>query len=180
MGAFDTYAGRAACPRCGAIRYVDGQTTFFDPEFGGVLHRRFERGICHPLDARFEDLVQSATENDWWRVSDGPLGDRWTILQGPEAWTPCSCGAQLVLVLTFRVSQDPPLPDMEKSGLLRSVTCSAETLQGTVELVAMDRVDVAAAGVAVTVDFAPVVVGLGPHHERVQALRAALRRHFDL
>ena len=133
MGAFDTYSAVSNCPRCGASHFVEGQTKFFDPDFGGV-YRCFERGLIHPLDAVVDRVLTSALESDWWRVSDRPLDDSVTLLADFDDLFSCSCGAPLATLLRFRLHREPPTPGIAVSTSKRSVMCAADLLQGAVEL----------------------------------------------
>ena len=160
MGAFDTYSAVSNCPRCGASHFVEGQTKFFDTDFGGV-YRCFERGLIHPLDAIVDRILTSALESDWWRVSAHPLGDSISRLADFDDLFGCSCGAPLATLLRFRLHRERPALGIAVSTSKRSVMCAADLLQGAVELLEIELLDVEAADPAARVDFAPVYVVVG-------------------
>jgi hypothetical protein len=165
MGAFDTYSDLADCPRCGAIHFVEGQTKFFDPDFGSILYRCFERGLIHPLDAVVDRILASALESDWWRVSAHPIDDSFTLLADLDDLYRCSCGAPLATLLRFRLHRERPTPGVTVSTSKRSVMCAADQLQSAVELLDVELLDVEAADPASRVDFASVYGAVGYRSE---------------
>lgn len=103
MGAFDTYAATARCPRCHDVHWLSGQIKFFFPDFGGLCGRHFEPGAPQPIDIDPADLLAPVWDDEWWKIrEDGALDDL-RLLAGFDDLYACTCGAPMATVLHFRV-----------------------------------------------------------------------------
>lgn len=105
MGAFDTYEGTAACPRCGDRYWLDGQTKFFDPDFQDLYCRPFAPGVPQPIAFTPEQLAQGRVwEFSWWRVREPVDPAALHVLLDFDELFGCACGARFASVLRFRVA----------------------------------------------------------------------------
>lgn len=106
MGAFDTYAGSASCPRCGDIHYLSGQTKFFLPDFGGLCGRHFAPGSPQRLDFDPSALAHELVwDDEWWRVRE-PAGTDLALLADFDDLRECGCGTPLALILRFSLGRN--------------------------------------------------------------------------
>jgi len=101
MGTYDTYSAEVACPNCGDIHAIEGQTKIFDP-FG--VSRWFRPGVPQPVDVTPEEIAALARDG-WWRVRDRPGTDaELTLLADLDELYACDCGFAFAFVIHFEVT----------------------------------------------------------------------------
>ncbi len=121
MGAFDTYAGTAHCPRCDDVHYVDGQTKVFDPDFGGLCHRHFTPGRTQALDFPPSQMLEGPVWDDWCRIRTPSADERIAILVDFDETLLCSCGCPMAVILCFVLSPEEPSATLESIELLDAI-----------------------------------------------------------
>lgn len=172
MGAFDTYAAAARCPRCGDVHHVDGQTKFFDPDFFGLSNRHFEPWSPQPLDVDPADLRNGVWEVSWWRVREPGDPERLDLLVDPSEMFGCDCGAQFAVVLRFRVAHSPP------SAMLTAIDLREASTPAALAVDFADGEEIVWEGDRERFDAGMAALASAPLAERQARLRAALDRRF--
>ena len=101
MGTYDRYIADVACPSCGDIHTIEGQTDFFMP-FGGS--RNFRAGLpelVHVMPSELDSLAFGASR---WRVrvpSDDSMS--FTLLVDFDDMFACGCELPFAPLLHFEI-----------------------------------------------------------------------------
>lgn len=179
MGAFDTYRCETRCPSCGDRYWMDGQTKFFVPDFGGLSCRDFARGASRPLDFSLAELLTAKLwDGEWFRVRDEPEPGRLELLADFDELHRCGCGLAFAIVLRFLV-----VPGEGESG---TATLESITLLDALGDELADAVDFASAEFLVRSEGrgarafleAAMALAHAPADERAARLHEGLVRHF--
>lgn len=170
MGAFDSYEAEVACPSCGDVYWIDGQTKFFDPDYHDA--RTFRPGVPRPASFTAADLATLASDG-WWRLRE-PTGEaaRFTLLADFDDLFACDCGFAFAVLLHFELA--PGTVTMQQIELLDA---RRQDLADHVDFVEGDRLWPGELG-----GFRRALAELEarPFAERAAVLRAWLDERFAL